>query len=152
MKKSLLFVVPLVCGGVALPMPAAAAEAVPVALLVRVVELSAVGPDGGHYTLYHDTAGAVATWRGLGSVVYLVKAGTLPEGGYHTLSVRLADEVTAIYAGGRRERVTLAARRLAAERRISGMLWIEGGEVRTMRPFSRAGLRHGRHGHGGDDD
>ncbi len=143
MKKILLLVAPLLFGGYALPAMAADPAAPPAVVLVRVVQLDAIGPDGKSYTLYRDAAGVLTTRRDLGRVTYMVKAGTLPEGAYHTLSVRLDDAAMAIYADGRQEPRPLKTQGLSAEQRISGMLWIEAGDVRSLRTRPHAALGHG---------
>ncbi len=143
MKKILLLVAPLLFSGYALPAMAADPATPPAAVLVRVIQLDAVGPDGKPHTLYRDAAGVLTSPRDLGRVTYMVKAGTLPEGGYHTLSVRLANEATAIYADGRQEPRPLETQGLTAEQRIGGMLWIEAGDVRALRTRPHAVLGHG---------
>ncbi len=144
--KKILALAALLLGSFALPGAAATTDASPTLLLVRVVELRAVGPDNRPYTLYRDETGVLTSLKDLGRVTYQVRAGTLPEGGYHTLTVRLADDATALYGDGRQAPRTLGALGESTERRISGMLWVEGGNVSPQGTRPRQALRRGARG------
>jgi hypothetical protein len=148
MNKAGLMVV-LLLGAHALSAQAAT-DTPPPLLLVRVLELNATGPDNRAYTLFRDETGMLVSLQDIGRITYEVRAGTLPEGGYHTLSVRLADNATAVLADGRQVPRTLRALSLPSERRISGMLWVEGGNVSPLRTKLRDQTSRLRRG--GDDD
>lgn len=149
MKKALLLAVVLTVISGTAAAQAAEPAAVPSLLLVRVVELNAIGPDNRTHTLYSDDTGVLTSMKDLGRVTYQVRAGTLPEGAYHTLSVRLADDATALYSDGRKEARTLQAMALPGEQRIGGMLWVEGGNVSPLRTRPHRALSKRAHG---DDD
>jgi hypothetical protein len=133
MKRNLLLAAVMLFGAHAVPVAAAEVPATPFLMLVRVTQLSAIGPGGQPYTLYQDDSGQLTPVQDLGRIASYVKAGTLPEGAYHTLSVRLADQATAIYRDGHQEPRSLKAMSAPVERRISGMLWVEAGNVTPMR-------------------
>jgi hypothetical protein len=150
MKKTLLLATVVLCCAQALPAAAAEAPASASHMLVRVTRLNAIGPDGQPYTLYHDDSGQLTPEQDLGRITYSVKAGMLPEGAYHTLSVGLADQATAIYSDGHQEPRSLKATSSPVERRISGMLWVEAGNVTPMRVGPRRDPAHFRYE--SDDD
>jgi hypothetical protein len=150
MKKALLLTIVMLCGFLTLPASAAEASTTVSHILVRVTQLNAIGPDGQSYTLYRDDAGQLMPVKDLGRIAYYVKAGSLPEGGYHTLSVRLTGEATVIYSDGHQESRSLKAMSVPVERRISGMLWIEAGNVTPMRVGPRRDPAHLRYEY--DDD
>ena len=149
MNKFLLLAT-LLFGCCTLPALAAEPATQQTLLLVRVVELNAIGPDNRPYTLYRDATGMLTSLKDLGRVTYQVRAGTLPEGSYHTLSVRLADEAFALYGDGHQEPRTLQALSEPSEQRIGGMLWVEGGNVSPLR--TRPHRAFPRSGRGDDDD
>lgn len=123
-------------------------------LLVRVQELSAVGPARKTHILYRHTTGAQVLWRDLGRVAYLVDGGALPAGAYHTLSVRLARRATLLYPDGRQVTRPLAALNLPARLRIDGMVWVENGSATPLRvgPLVTDRQQAPRRPWAGDDD
>lgn len=122
-------------------------------VLVTIVELSAIGPDGSEVTLFEDPTGYVTTLDGLGRIGSQISGRGLADGAYHTLSVRLKDEYSRLGTDGTAHRGSLSDLDKPLQLRIRGMIMVESGTATPMRMFEEASYYGYPEGYrGGDDD
>jgi hypothetical protein len=129
---------------------ATAATAAEPQVLVRVLELAAIGPSGDRVPLLADPQGYELPLAAIGRIGERVSGRGLQDGGYHTLTVKLADEYRLQQEDGS---VTSRAFDVTpVEMRIRGMLMVRNGEVEPLRMHTPPAYRW-RDGHDdGDDD
>lgn len=102
-------------------------------VLVRILELSAIGPNGVRRTLYRSEEGYTTTLDGLGRIGSQVSAAGLADGAYHTLSVRLHDSYQRIRPDGARESGRFSEQGKPVQLRIRGMIKVEDGSATPLR-------------------
>jgi hypothetical protein len=102
-------------------------------VLVRVLQLSGIGPDGRVQELYENRSGFVTPLNALGRVGYEVKAGGLMEGGYHTLYVELADRYEVLAADGSLQAKHFSDSGRDTRVRVHGMILVKQGNATPLR-------------------
>lgn len=104
-------------------------------ILVRILELSATGPDEKSHRLYSSPDGYVTTLDSLGRIGNQVQAKGLKEGPYHTLYVVLHDRYEVIRSNGERYRDSFSDHGKPTRFRIRGMIMVKKGQATPLRMF-----------------
>lgn len=126
----------------------------PPVTLVSIIRLTGTGPNGNEQVLFEDKNGFVTTFDALGRVGYQVSAEGLPEGGYHTLFVELADRYEVVSHDGIRLEKRFSDSGHETRMRVRGMIMVRGGEATPLRMLNEPSYygNAGRRSLGEDDD
>lgn len=121
-------------------------------VLVRILELSAIGPDGASRTLYRSEEGYATTLGGLGRIGSQISAAGLADGAYHTLTVRLHDSYQRIRPDGTRENGRFSEQGKPVQLRIRGMIKVEDGSATPLRMLDTPSYYGYPEGYRGEED
>ncbi|MCW8840545.1 MAG: hypothetical protein OQL05_02250 [Gammaproteobacteria bacterium] len=103
--------------------------------LVRIQELTGIGPDERTHRLFASRAGFTTTLNGLGRIGAQVNGQQLADGAYHTLYVQLHDSYQRITAEGTTVSGSLSESGQATHLRIRGMIMVKNGCATPLRMF-----------------